>query len=177
MHHQSDGSRPSLDLRAKVRRASRGLEACCKQCHEFIHAKSDADPALDRPIVLPWRGEAVKSFYLAGKITGTTWRETIVPKWSEENGSNSYYEAHYETHGRYCENAWSVVMDACNVLGANLHYTGPWWKDQSCHGWAGASRHPHGYGSGFEGDVDLSEIDSRRVQVSDAVQEIGRAHV
>jgi hypothetical protein len=159
-----------LTYERKYQERLEDLEACCKQCHEFIHAKSDADPAQDRPIVLPWRGEVIKSFYLAGKITGTTWREMIVPDWSDENGSNSYYEAHYETRGSYCENDWSVVMNACNVLGVNLHYTGPWWKDPFCHGWSGGSKHPHGYGSYLEERVELSEIDSRRVQVSDAVQ-------
>lgn len=142
------------------------LQACCKQCHEFIHAKSDADPALDRPIVLPWSGEAVKSFYLAGKITGTTWRETIVPDWSDENHSFSYHEAHHGSSDNY----WSVVMDACDVLGVNLHYTGPWWKDTFCHGWSGDSTHPHGYGSCSEGRVELSKIESRRAEVSRAVQ-------
>jgi hypothetical protein len=152
------------------------LQACCKQCHEFIHAKSDADPALDRPIVLPWRGESVKSFYLAGKITGTTWRETIVPDWSEENHSASYRNAHdwlsslTSFEESVPANAWVVVRNVCNVHGANLHYTGPWWKDPLCHGSASDSMHPHGYSSCIERDFELSEIESRRVQVSDAVQ-------
>jgi nucleoside 2-deoxyribosyltransferase len=132
------------------------LQACCKQCHEFIHAKSQNDPARDRPAVLPWCKTRVKSFYLAGKITGTTWRDTIVDEWSFENHSFAYYEAHldYEDDG-----LWAVVPSACEVLdGVDLDYTGPWWKDPYGHGLAQDSEYPHGYS--LEGS-DKSSITSK----------------
>ena len=166
-----------LTYERKYQERLEDLQACCKQCHEFIHAKSDADPAQDRPIVLPWRGEVIKSFYLAGKITGTTWRDSIVPDWSEENHSRSYWEAYeeYESFKTLSEEdgsykTWSVVLNACTACGVNLHYTGPWWKDQLGHGSSADSRHPHGYSQCVQGEIKSSEIESLRVEVSGAIQ-------
>lgn len=143
------------------------LQACCKQCHEFIHAKSDVDPADDRPIVLPWHGEIIKSFYLAGKITGTTWRSSIIPDWSFENHSSTYYQAYFD----YEESkTWSVVPNACTVSGVNLHYTGPWWKDTGGgHGCSDDSRHPHGFSLDYD-KPDHNEVAARQVEVSNAVR-------
>lgn len=144
------------------------LQACCKQCHEFIHAKSDVDPADDRPIVLPWHGEIVKSFYLAGKITGTTWREQIVPGWSYENHSRSYWDAYllYEEG-----ETWSIVPGVCTVYGVKLDYTGPWWKDTLGHGTSSSSRHPHGYLCELtEEDATEDKRNRLRCDVSKAVR-------
>ena len=137
-----------LTYKRKYAERLEDLQACCKQCHEFIHAKSERDPALDRPAVLPWCNTRVKSFYLAGKITGTTWRDSIVEEWSVENHSSSYFQAFmgYEDDG-----AWSVVPNACTVMDSvTLHYTGPWWKDPFCHGSSDDSAYPHGYSSTWE---------------------------
>lgn len=121
------------------------LQACCKQCHEFIHAKSELDPALDRPAVLPWCKTRVKFFYLAGKITRTTWRETIVGEWSFENHSWSYGQAYFDYEE---DGTWAIVPHACKVLDSiSLHYTGPWWRDDFCHGQSNDSGFPHGYSS------------------------------
>jgi len=145
------------------------LQACCKQCHEFIHAKSDRDPALDRPAVLPWCNTRVKSFYLAGKITGTTWRETIVDEWSFENHSSSYCQAYmdYEEDG-----TWAVVPHACTVLDSiSLSYTGPWWRDPFCHGLSHDSNYPHGYSA--DGEPWKEESDKKQIAnaVSKAIRE------
>lgn len=119
------------------------LQACCKPCHEFIHAKSDQDPAIDRPAVIPWCGRSVKTFYLAGKITGTDWRQQIVSDWSYENHSNSYFQAYFD----YASwEQWGVVPNVCTVMdGVRLHYSGPWWRDSYCHGFSDESGFPHGY--------------------------------
>jgi hypothetical protein len=121
------------------------LQACCKQCHEFIHGKSDCDPVHERHVLLPWCGTPVKSFYLAGKITATTWRESIVPGWSQENHSLAYFSAFFDYEH---DNTWATVANACTELGAGLHFTGPWWRDtDSCgHGASDSSSRPHGYG-------------------------------
>ena len=135
------------------------LQACCKLCHEFIHAKSHFDPAKDRPAVIPWCGTQVKTFYLAGKITGSTWRDEIVPWWSLENHSSTYSQAYF---GYEEDNSWAVVPNVCTVLdGVSLHYSGPWWRDQLCHGTSLESGFPHGYaepshdGSGKDKDSDV----------------------
>jgi hypothetical protein len=93
----------------------------------------------------------VKSFYLAGKITGTTWRDTIVTEWSFENNSSSYWQAYtdYEDDG-----TWSVVPCACTVLESiALDYTGPWWRDPFGHGSCRDSSWPHGYANEFTEDA------------------------
>lgn len=157
------------------------LQACCRQCHDFIHAKSDHDPTENRPIVLPWGGESIKSFYLAGKITGTTWRDAIVPGWSQENHhGNAFWQAFFEYE--HCSR-WATVPNVRSECGVHLHYTGPWWKDtRGCcggHGNAVDSTHPHGYflDSGVLDDFDRfafmpdsSDHDAARVEVSHAVQ-------
>lgn len=145
------------------------LQACCKQCHEFIHAKSERDPALDRPAVLPWCNTRVKSFYLAGKITCTAWRETIVDEWSFENHSSSYGQAYmdYEDDG-----TWAVVPHACTVLDSiSLNYTGPWWRDPFCHGQSHDSNYPHGYSA--DGQPWKEESDKKQIAnaVSKAIRE------
>jgi hypothetical protein len=156
------------------------LQACCRQCHDFIHAKSDNDPAENRPIVLPWRGESVKSFYLAGKITGTTWRDAIVPDWSEENHSFAYCSAFIDYEE--CK-TWATVPNACSACGVNLHYTGPWWRDTrggaGGHGTSSQSRHPHGYFLDIESLNDFDrfsllpdgfDVNAARAEVSQAVR-------
>lgn len=146
------------------------LQACCKQCHDFIHAKSVADPAANRPFIIPWCGRPVKTFYLAGKITGTTWRDAIVPGWSEENHSATYWQA-------FCDydelKTWAVVPNVCMCGGVYLHYAGPWWKDVFCHGSAAGSAAPHGYSS-IDESPDVSDefmqvCRSRRAEVSHSV--------
>lgn len=165
-----------LTYERKYREELEDLQACCKPCHDFIHAKSDVDPAADRPAVLPWCGRKVKTFYLAGKITGTHWRDEIVPEWSEENHSSTYSQA-------FCEydwdKTWSVVPNAVAVLnGIRLHYAGPWWRDvMGGHGVSHDSSSPHGYSSNlelYEHDGELfapseEEIDSRREEVGRAI--------
>ena len=143
------------------------LQACCKQCHEFIHAKSEFDPARDRPVVLPWCKRRIKSFYLAGKITGTVWRDSIVSGWSHENHSDANYQAFID----YDEcKTWAVVPAACEVLGAGLNYTGPWWRDgvSGGHSTAEESVGPHSYSSAFE-ELDEDSLKARRTEVAVAV--------
>jgi hypothetical protein len=124
----------------------------------------------DRHLLLPWCGTPVKSFYLAGKITGTAWRESIVPGWSEENHSLAYGFAFLDYEQ---DKTWAIVPNACTELGAGLHFTGPWWKDTASggHSVSGASLHPHGYGSQIQ-DCDLPDCEVRqlRTEVLSAVQ-------
>jgi len=156
-----------LTYKRKYAELPSDLQACCRQCHEFIHAKSDRDPAKDRPIVLPWCKKRVKSFYLAGKITGTDWRSEIVPGWGHENHSSSHWQAFLDYD--QC-NTWAVVPHACEVLGVSLHYTGPWWNDCASggHSCAADSREPHGYSNKFE-QLHSDEIESKRREVVNAI--------
>jgi len=158
-----------------ARKYSEGIEdlqACCKQCHDFIHAKSHRDPSRDRPIVLPWCKTRVKTFYLAGKITGTDWRSDIVCGWSEENHSHTYYQAYMD----YADcKTWAIVPSAASALEVDLNYSGPWWRDGFCHGVSTQSESPHGYGSpnGYGGDHDNEEEGklSVRTEIASSVYE------
>lgn len=167
-----------LTYERKYREELEDLQACCKPCHEFIHAKSDNDPAGDRPAVLPWCGRKIKTFYLAGKITGTHWRDAIVPGWSEENHSPTYYQAFCEYE---FDKTWAVVPNVVVVLdGIRLHYSGPWWRDViGGHGTSMDATAPHGYSCSYESGaideegnpvaLDERTIDERRSEVANAV--------
>jgi hypothetical protein len=161
-----------LTYARKYREKLDDLQACCKACHEFIHGKSNSDPVYDRHLLLPWCGTPVKSFYLAGKITGTTWRESIVPGWSEENHSWAYGSAFLDYE---YDKTWATVPNACSVLGAGMHFTGPWWKDtESCgHSTSDSSSFPHGYGSQVNNlGLHLQDVTARqlRTEVLSAVK-------
>lgn len=132
------------------------LQACCKHCHEFIHGKSDVDPADSRPVVIPWCKRTVKSFYLAGKITGTDWRDQIVDGWSDPS-SNAFQ--------LQCEDGsgiWDEVDAGTTVCGVRLLYLGPWWRDVfGGHGSPLGNTGPHAYG-----DLDLTDEYSMREYAS-----------
>jgi hypothetical protein len=131
------------------------LQACCKQCHEFIHGKSDIDPADERPIRIPWCRKTVKSFYLAGKITGTNWRDEIVKGWSDSS-SECYADAFFSEPDDF----WDLAPNAVQACGIKLHYCGPWWKDLECgHGRPSNNSGPHAYGYSIGG---LDEYAMRR---------------
>ena len=165
-----------LTYERKYREELQDLQACCKPCHDFIHAKSDADPAADRPAVLPWCGRKVKTFYLAGKITGTHWRDEIVPEWSEENHSANYQQAFVDYDW---DKSWCTVPCVTRVLnGIYLHYAGPWWRDvMGGHGTSYNSTSPHGYSCSYESQdsegnplpLQSREVAKRRDEVASAV--------
>lgn len=103
------------------------LQGICNKCHKFIHGKSDFDPAIRPPVV---NGKVVETFYLAGKITGTTWRDQIVPGWSEENHSFNYYKAVLEPRYDGVLGWGPVQVDAPGRSPA-ISYLGPWWSDST----------------------------------------------
>jgi len=128
-----------LTYARKYRERLEDLQACCKQCHEFIHGKSEFDPACARFVVIPWCKSKVKSFYLAGKITGTSWRDEIVPGWSE--AQSSAYANGIE------DDLWLDVCSGATACGISLDYCGPWWMDvDGGHGVASSNVGPHAYG-------------------------------
>ena len=148
------------------------LQACCKKCHEFIHGKSDVDPADDRPVEIPWCRRKVKSFYLAGKITGTNWRDEIVSGWSDPRSES------FGSHD--CESGlWRDVQSGCTVMGIALRYAGPWWKDVlGGHGVASSNSGPHAYGDEYMGldDYAMRQYAADRKEVRDnVVRSVSRA--
>jgi hypothetical protein len=158
-----------LTYKRKYAERLEDLQACCMHCHEFIHAKSHTDPAVNRPAVIPWCRSRVKSVYLAGKITGTNWRSSIVPDWDYENHSRTYRQAFTEYDQ---DKLWSSVPNACVACdGILLHYAGPWWCDPWGHGSADQSAFPHGYGVdlGDEGVGGVHDVDDCQLEVAKAV--------
>lgn len=136
------------------------LQACCKQCHQFIHGKSDLDPAHSRPVVIPWCGRKVKSFYLAGKITQTNWRDEIVSGWSDPG--SSFYQSSDCPDG-----IWNNVDDAATVCGVGLRYTGPWWRDlYGGHGSPLGNGGPHAYGQASSDEYALREYGANQKWVA-----------
>jgi hypothetical protein len=108
----------------KYRERIEDLRAMCKGCHDFTHGKSDYDPAIYGYGRIA--GKFVGTFYLAGKITGTDWRDEIVRDWSQENHSPHNYEAMYEYEK---SKLWAVAHRAASAgNGVMLDYVGPWWS-------------------------------------------------
>lgn len=137
-----------LTYERKYKEEMEDLQAICKPCHEFTHGKSDSDPVRTRPVrVIGMSGLSfgVRSFYLAGKITGTCWRGEIVDDWEYENHSRAYLESGLgDSDGQW----WRRVACAAeSVFGVFLDYTGPWWFDPrgGCHTEAMWCRPPHAY--------------------------------
>lgn len=137
------------------------LQACCRECHDFIHGKSDYDPAEYRPVTIPWCGRKVKTFYLAGKITGTQWRDEIVSGWSDAR-SEAYSDA-------IQDGLWLCVRSGATACGISLDYCGPWWMDMC--GGHGTSIHntgPHAYGdhAAMPDEYSVRKYAENRKQVS-----------
>ena len=118
------------------------LRALCKECHEFTHGKSSHDPATNGAVKVA--GKLVKTFYLAGKITGTDWRDEIVEGWGDENHSSHNHDAMSNYHK---SELWEVAPRAAVARGGvMLGYTGPWWSPAfGGHGSSNFFRSPHAY--------------------------------
>lgn len=119
------------------------LQSICKSCHEFTHGKSDVDPAMARPVYVG--GKRVRVFYLAGKITGTKWRNEIVKDWSHEQSKACHIAQNMES----CGHDWRIVECAAEAAaGVFLDYAGPWWSSLNAGGHASStdSIAPHAYG-------------------------------
>lgn len=88
-------------------------------------------PEPDYPVLF---GKTIRSVYLAGKITRTTWRDTIAPGWSECRSWNDQ---------------WADCDLVCPVPGRHsLDFNGPLWGDtMGGHGSALDSAFPHAAGS------------------------------
>jgi hypothetical protein len=95
------------------------LQAICDPCHQFLHGKSDRDPLRSAPPMLGAEpGLPVKGAYLAGRITGTTWRDLILSGWSKERGSAS---------GACGDRKWEPIP-LRGPQGRPFAYTGPFWR-------------------------------------------------
>lgn len=143
------------------------LQAICRGCHEFTHAKSDFDPLRHRPVIVA--GKRVRKFYLAGKITGHDWRAQIVPEWSEENHSTTYYLSGVpDSRGKL----WEVVIAISEAeTGVFLDYVGPWWYDDcGCgHGSSTGTKSPHAYVSRTGDQYDDAEEKAVEVRMARGV--------
>lgn len=133
-----------LTYERKYQERMEDLQAICKPCHDFTHAKSDFDPMRTRPVFVA--GRAVRSFYLAGKITRSPWRDEIVGGWSYQNHSRNYRRSGVsDSDGE----EWLPVPSASeSVDGVFLDYLGPWWcaEDTGGHSSLSDSDSPHAYG-------------------------------
>ena len=107
------------------------LQGLCNGCHQFIHGKLDVDPIDEQPLI--FNSTEIRTVYLAGSITGTTWRDEIVDGWSYENHSPLY-------SGGVGED-WNVLHDVVRTnRRCKLHLTGPfWYAPAGGHGWCAAA--------------------------------------
>lgn len=152
------------------------LQAICKPCHDFVHAKSEYDPARNRPVFVC--GKRVRSFYLAGKITGTRWRDEIVHEWSFENSKSGLWRQAVGDNVSRWRRVQSVSGSAHGVF---LDYVGPWWRwtGGGGHSDAGDTHSPHlwcatdnhGMPWGCSDDEKESAMSQVALLVDDAVSE------
>jgi hypothetical protein len=162
-----------LTYARKYRERLEDLTGMCKQCHEFTHGKSDKDPAVDGRVLVA--GKFVKTFYLAGKITGTDWRDEIVADWSEENHSPHNWNAMFDYEN---SRLWRVARKAAAARnGVMLDYAGPWWSP-ACGGHASASwfsgTHAYFSGENFVDDPQVANVDEGFLR---AIIDVGSAFV
>lgn len=155
-----------LTYERKYRERMDDLQAICKPCHDFIHAKSERDPRVDSPVfVSEPTGDffSIRSVYLAGKITQDNWRDEIIDNWSSERdcmASRKVVDS--------CGWEWGVVKNLIPAgHGSMLDYCGPWWSDMGQGGGHGESNQcgfPHAYGGELQwahGEpLDLCDPDS-----------------
>jgi hypothetical protein len=93
----------------------------CAPCHEFLSGKRGRDPRLDAPVEL--MGRRIKSVYLAGKITGTSWRDQIAPGWSVQNDGICRDYSILE------DGEWETTPGCMRIPdGRQLDLTGPYWR-------------------------------------------------
>lgn len=131
-----------LTYARKYNEALEDLRALCKPCHDFTHGKSQHDPAVDGMVMVG--GKRVKTFYLAGKISRTNWRDEIVSQWSEENHSRHNENAMFDYHE---SGLWATAPRASVARnGVMLDYAGPWWSPAyGGHGSSNFFTSPHAY--------------------------------
>lgn len=82
-----------LTYARKYRELPEDLQALCEACHEFIHGKRDRDPLRSVPPRI--LGREIRSVYVAGKISGTDWRDQIVTgtrSYGVSSGDDEWFE-------------------------------------------------------------------------------------
>ncbi|MGC4002852.1 MAG: hypothetical protein QM811_06860 [Pirellulales bacterium] len=121
----------------KYREELTDLLHVCAPCHEFVSGKRADDPILKRPLLFGRHRTPLQSIYLAGKITGTTWRTDIITGWSLENhGFGVNYRYEWGKNGFIARNRI-------------INYAGPYWRaidDCGGHSWSGDNSGSHAYG-------------------------------
>lgn len=162
-----------LTYERKYKERLEDLLGICNDCHSFIHGKSDYDPSVRPPIV---NRKVVQSFYLAGKITGTTWRDQIVPGWSEENHSMNYYEA--VDLADDTPFSWNSVGVKIQNRKSIVYYNGPWWLSDIDFGGHGVSQYtdgphaaPEGLDARFGSDICATNQEITAFRVHNAIKD------
>lgn len=107
----------------RYRCTSCGWMSTTPRCADKCFVSQDAKWVDAVPVF--W-GREVRSFYLAGKITGSPWRDEIVPGWADSQHDNG---RQYVT----CSSDEWEHSDVCvePFSGHTMRFTGPLWADQS----------------------------------------------
>jgi hypothetical protein len=162
-HHNDMDAVHHLTYARKYRESLDDLQAICNECHAFTHGKSNFDPVLAAPAFL--FGKEIGSFYLAGKISGDSWRDEIVDGWSNEDSRNYAYSGVFDDH---YGGPWKAVLSAAEAYcGKRLDYVGPWWSDLGSYGGHALSQDctmPHAYGT--EPECEEGRAIAREVQAT-----------
>ena len=124
----------------------------CRACHEHEHNKIGEDPINSVPFHIG--RQVINSVYLAGKISGTDWRDGIADDWSNEHsttGSELYHavpsQHDYGGHATRLESKegilfldhWPVAKNHIKVPGRDkkLDFTGPYWNSNVSQNYGG----------------------------------------
>jgi len=158
---------PSTQVRlmtyaALYRATPEDLLHLCVPCDEFLCGQRRRDPFLDVPVRAD--GTVVETVYLAGKITGTTWRDEIVDASSVGNEGGWSAENHSGIEVEALSGEW-VDTEGCLPLpdGRRLTLTGPYWKnlnDLGGHGtigWSAVAYVPHQAGAPGDEEILLDQ--------------------
>ncbi len=106
---------------------SRGVYRCAS-CSSEVHRPATAigGTVIERPATFAdevpvFCGRDIRTFYLAGKITGQSWRSSIVPQWESASHGSQDIETEWD-----CLDVEIPCLD-----GYPVYLTGPYWVDQS----------------------------------------------
>lgn len=166
-HHNKMDHVHHLTYERKYCELPEDLQAICKGCHDFTHAKSNDDPLLKATV--RYHGFPIRNVYLAGKITGTTWRDQLVgnSKWSHENHGLLDDAIEVDSYGN---RMWKPIPNALSLPGdpRALAMTGPWWipRHGGGHGFIGDN---HNWHAGCDSTVSTSVNVKLAIQASDMI--------
>jgi hypothetical protein len=150
------------------------LQAICRPCHDFTHAKSDVDPAAPGPVMCC--GKPISSVYLAGTCEPTT--VEVTPEGKKDNWRRDLTWAYFVGHHKAPPGDHPQFITLAD--GRKLAYAGPhiYYQHNYCiennHGESGSDAFVNACAGISKADLVFAWVD--RLDCFGTIAEIGAAH-